>query len=308
VAVCAEASTTEEPDAENCTSGSVPGAAGDRRPYGGGFSLAALSDFTEVAGESQRQHPLPHLARQGQRGDGRLLRRAAARYRWPPVPAAFWGWVGALVPLEALAMLLYMRAIRDSPLYLTLPYLAFTPVVTTVMGLLLLGEQPSPKGLSGILLVVAGAYLLNSEHAESVKRPAWRAPLQAAWRDTGSRLMLAVAAIYDLTSVMGKARPALRPAPDLRALLLRPVGRTHRHRAGRSPPVFPPRAVATGSSGAAPPPRSTSPARARAGDGPIRLSGHAAGAVRRGQAEGAQQREREPVHECDATRLLKACE
>jgi drug/metabolite transporter (DMT)-like permease len=132
-------------------------------------------------------------------------------YPLPPLPAAFWGWVGALVPLEVLAMLLYMRAIRDSPLYLTLPYLAFTPVVTAVTGLLLLGEQPSPKGLSGILLVVAGAYLLNSEHAESVKRPGWRAPLQAAWRDTGSRLMVAVAAIYGLTSVMGKA--ALRYVP-----------------------------------------------------------------------------------------------
>jgi drug/metabolite transporter (DMT)-like permease len=48
----------------------------------------------------------------------------------PPaaVPAAFWGWVGLALPLEVLAMVLYMLAIRDSPLALTLPYLAFTPV------------------------------------------------------------------------------------------------------------------------------------------------------------------------------------
>lgn len=123
----------------------------------------------------------------------------------PALPPAFWGWMAALVPLELLAMWLYVLAIRDSPLAQTLPYLAFTPVMATLTGAVLLGETVSPAGLAGILLVVAGAYLLNLDGAGKAGRPAWLQPLLCIVGERGSRLMLAVAAIYSLTSVMGKA-------------------------------------------------------------------------------------------------------
>jgi len=131
---------------------------------------------------------------------------------FPEIPALFWIWICALVPLEILAMLLYMRAIRDCPLSLTLPYLAFTPVFTILPGTLLLGEQVSMLGFCGILLVVAGAYLLNIEHALSDPRRAVLAPFQAILRERGSRLMLAVALIYSMTSVMGKGALQYVPA------------------------------------------------------------------------------------------------
>jgi len=120
----------------------------------------------------------------------------------PPVPTAFWGWIAILVPLELLAMLLYMLAIRDSPLHLTLPYLAFTPVFNVVTGYLVLGESVSLIGLGGVVLVVAGAYLLNLDRG--APRRHWWAPFAAILHERGSRLMLAVASIYSLTSVMGK--------------------------------------------------------------------------------------------------------
>ena len=50
----------------------------------------------------------------------------------PPLtslPPAFWAWLAALVPLELGAMLLYMRAIRDYPLSLTLPYAIVRPLL-----------------------------------------------------------------------------------------------------------------------------------------------------------------------------------
>ena len=130
-----------------------------------------------------------------------LLLPLALAYPLPPVPWAFWGWMAALVPLELGAMLLYVLAIRDTPLHLTLPYLAFTPVFNIATGYLLLGETVSLQGLGGILLVVAGAYLLD---LDSVRRGGWLEPLRALLRRRGSRLMLAVAAIYSVTSVMGK--------------------------------------------------------------------------------------------------------
>lgn len=120
---------------------------------------------------------------------------------WPELPLPFWGWVAGLLPLEILAMWLYMQAIRDCPLSLTLPYLAFTPVFNILTGYLFLGETVTWSGCAGILLVVCGAWLLNldSGHNRSLL-----APFRAITRERGSRLMLMTAALYSLTSVMGK--------------------------------------------------------------------------------------------------------
>ena len=79
----------------------------------------------------------------------------AVAYPIPSVPPVFWAWIGALVPLEILAMRLYLLAIRDSPLHLTLPYLAFTPVFNVLTGYLVLGESVSSRGLAGLWLNLA---------------------------------------------------------------------------------------------------------------------------------------------------------
>ncbi|MGD2083313.1 MAG: DMT family transporter [Chromatiales bacterium] len=129
----------------------------------------------------------------------------------PALPAAFWYWMAFLLPLEILAMLLYMRAIRGNPLSLTLPYLAFTPVFVVITGWVLLGEQISRSGLAGVLLVVAGAWLLNVRQGGLADWRSILAPLAAVARSPGSRTMLAVAFIYSLTSVAGKG--AMRHMP-----------------------------------------------------------------------------------------------
>lgn len=118
---------------------------------------------------------------------------------WPP--PAFWGWIAWLVPLELLALVLYVQAIRDHPLSLTLPYLAFTPAFITLTGWLILGERVSPGGFAGIALVVAGSWLL---HVESLSATGWRRALTEPFAHPGSRRMLAVAFIYAVTSVGGK--------------------------------------------------------------------------------------------------------
>ncbi len=121
---------------------------------------------------------------------------------WPE--SGFWLWMLGLVPLEILAMLLYMKAIRDHPLSLTMPYLAFTPVFVSLSGWLILGETVDADGMTGILLVVAGGWLLNFSHASPRDWRTWLEPLKAIFYEPGSRMMLGVAAIYSLTSVMGK--------------------------------------------------------------------------------------------------------
>jgi drug/metabolite transporter (DMT)-like permease len=116
-----------------------------------------------------------------------------------------------LIPLELLAMLLYLRAIRDYPLALTLPYLAFTPVFVVVTGWVVLGERVDSAGMLGISLVVIGSWLLNARFG----RLSWHAllrPFVAIVDNPGSRMMLTVAAIYALTSVGGKAAMHWLPA------------------------------------------------------------------------------------------------
>lgn len=133
---------------------------------------------------------------------------------FPELPVMFWSWIALLMPLEIIALLLYIKAIRDYPLWQTLPYLAFTPVFVTFTGWLLLGETVSPLGFAGIFLIFTGTWILNIETEESDGAPGLLSPLTTIMQCSGSKLMLLVAAIYSITSVGGKAAMQYMP-PDL---------------------------------------------------------------------------------------------
>jgi drug/metabolite transporter (DMT)-like permease len=105
-----------------------------------------------------------------------------------------------LIPLEITAVLLYMQAIKISPLSLTLPFLSLTPVFLILTSYFILGELPDTSGLIGILLVAFGAYLLNIHTA----RYSILGPLRAIRKEKGSLLMIAVAFIFSITSNLGK--------------------------------------------------------------------------------------------------------
>jgi drug/metabolite transporter (DMT)-like permease len=174
------------------------------------ISLTLLSAFFLATADTLSKRYLSHyragelvLVRFGVAGA--LLLPLLLWQPWPPLSAVFWGWIAVSLPLELIAMWLYMLAIRDAPLSLTLPYLAFTPVFNTLTAYLLLGETVSWRGFSGILLVVLGAWLLNLEAAQPGIRRKVLAPFRAITRERGSRLMLMVAAIYSLTSATSKA-------------------------------------------------------------------------------------------------------
>lgn len=118
----------------------------------------------------------------------------------PALDSTFFLAFAAALPLEVLAFLCYMRAIKVSPLSLTLPFLAFTPAFIILTGRLVLGEAVSPAGAAGILLIVAGAYFLNLSRA----RTGLLEPFRAVFREPGSALMLLVSFLYSLTSTLGK--------------------------------------------------------------------------------------------------------
>lgn len=118
-----------------------------------------------------------------------------------PAPAlGFWTTIATAMPLEILASILYVRALRLSPLSLALPFLAFTPVFLLAVPFVLLGERIAPTGAVGIVLIAIGSYSLNLREI----RHGFFAPLLAIYREPGSRLMLAVAFLYSFTSTLGK--------------------------------------------------------------------------------------------------------
>ena len=118
----------------------------------------------------------------------------------PCLDNTFWICLAMALPLESVAFLCYMRAIKVSPLSLTIPFLAFTPAFVIVTGFLLLGETLNVYGIAGIILIVVGSYLLNA----SQLKHEWFAPIKAIFKEQGSRLMLLTALLYSLTATLGK--------------------------------------------------------------------------------------------------------
>lgn len=122
---------------------------------------------------------------------------------WVPVPPLdttfFWCFFLSL-PINGISLILYMKAIKISPLSLTLPYLAFTPTFIILTGYLFLGEMPNIWGGLGILITCIGSYGLNLE----TRKRKFFAPLQAIFKETGSWLMLIVSFLFSFAAVLGK--------------------------------------------------------------------------------------------------------
>jgi len=119
---------------------------------------------------------------------------------WPALTWAFWGRVAVLVPLELTAYLCYLRAIRISPLSLTVPFLALTPLLTVFTGWLFLGETVSGIGFLGVMAMTVGAYVLQVELVPQ----GLLEPIRAMFRTPGIRLMMVTAVLYSITAPVGK--------------------------------------------------------------------------------------------------------
>jgi drug/metabolite transporter (DMT)-like permease len=126
-----------------------------------------------------------------------------AGWWWTTVPelsCTFLMIVAVALPLEAAAGLLYMRALKTAPLSVCAPMMAFTPIFLIVTGWLVLGEALSFWGIAGISGIALGSYLLHLQERQS----GWFAPLTALWRLPGPRWMFLAAALYAVTSALGK--------------------------------------------------------------------------------------------------------
>lgn len=118
----------------------------------------------------------------------------------PKLDAEFYKAFALLVPLETVTIVLYIKALRLSPLSLTLPFLALTPVFLIFISYLILGEKVTFRGGAGIFLIAVGSYTLN---IREIKKGIFE-PFRSISKEKGSIMMIGVAVIYSLTASFGK--------------------------------------------------------------------------------------------------------
>lgn len=123
-------------------------------------------------------------------------------YKWPPIDRMFYVAVAAALPFEFAAYYLYNKSLQLSPMGLTLPFQALTPVFLIVVGYVITGESvDSALGLGGIALITFGGYVLN---IGKLRAEGLMGPIRAIGRERGVRMMIGVAAIYSVTASLCK--------------------------------------------------------------------------------------------------------
>jgi drug/metabolite transporter (DMT)-like permease len=111
------------------------------------------------------------------------------------VPALGPWFLGAVLVstfLNVLGTTLTFRALASSDISLAIPMLSFTPLFLVGTAALFLGEIPSAIGVTGIIIVVAGSYVLNTAEGHTRLTD----PFRDMMAHPGVMAMLTVAFLY----------------------------------------------------------------------------------------------------------------
>jgi uncharacterized membrane protein len=129
-----------------------------------------------------------------------LLAISLLFYKLPNLDRTFWLVTILGTLMSVMAAILAYKAIRSSEVSLVNPISAFNPVFTTIFSFLILSERISLRDISGILLVVIGAYLLQ---ASKLKEGIF-APLKALILHRGVQLSFLAYFIWSITPIFEK--------------------------------------------------------------------------------------------------------
>lgn len=114
-----------------------------------------------------------------------------------------WFWIALLagVPLNVLATILYMKALKVSDISIVSPIKAMAPMALLVTSPIMIGEYASPLGAVGVVIITLGVYSLklSSASASSVLMP-----FKKLSEDRGAQYAFAVMIIYSITSNIDK--------------------------------------------------------------------------------------------------------
>lgn len=131
-----------------------------------------------------------------------LIPVASVATGFPVIRPEFWWAVGRHLALFIPASILTVEAHRRSPFILSASYLGLTPLFLLVTSPWMGTGRATALGVVGVLLVVAGVYLLNTTEALlKAKRPAdLLAPFRALAKERGSQFMIMVAFLFAFTA------------------------------------------------------------------------------------------------------------
>jgi len=117
----------------------------------------------------------------------------------PKLGPNLWISVCGSVFVNVFATILYLKALKISDISLTMPMLSFTPLFLIGTSYIMVNEFPSIIGISGILLIGCGAYVLNIEAGSG-----FFAPFMNLVKERGSVYMLIVAFLFSIGSNFDK--------------------------------------------------------------------------------------------------------
>jgi drug/metabolite transporter (DMT)-like permease len=122
---------------------------------------------------------------------------------WIAFPQTLAFWLPALlsVALNVVAILMLIEAIKQSDLSYSIPFLSLTPVFAIGVAFVARGETLSLAAASGILLIVIGAFSLDTTSLKDALQLGGR----RIFSQKGVQLVIAVALIYSVSSVCDKS-------------------------------------------------------------------------------------------------------
>ncbi len=111
---------------------------------------------------------------------------------WDPskellISTLFW------LPLEIAGSIFFIKALKFSPLSEAVPFLSFIPIFSALGGFFLLDETIDSKGISGILLIISGSFIITGGSLKTLISP-----------DRGIFYMILSAFCYGINVAIGK--------------------------------------------------------------------------------------------------------
>jgi Predicted membrane protein len=99
----------------------------------------------------------------------------------------------------ALASIMIAKAYKASDASIVTPMFALSPALVLITSFLALGETPDLLGVTGVLTIALGAYLLKAKEAEN-----YLEPFKKLMQEKGVQIILAVILLYSATAVVDK--------------------------------------------------------------------------------------------------------
>lgn len=167
------------------------------------FVIAALESSKDLIGRSTADKVNPYVSAFTLQLFAVFILLPVVLYTGIPVikPAFWWASIFTLFSIPAWSIL-YMKALTLSPLYISVPMLAFNPILNALMSIFFDKTYPSLNGWLGIILICSGLYLIRLKR-ETLSKGVFY-PILRIKDEPGAIAMLGVAFIWSIGTHVAK--------------------------------------------------------------------------------------------------------